>query len=196
MSSISSHHTGSSYFVDCLHVYLRSRPSGTRCIWYSAVLSLPQGQVHLQSISLSVSPKNRHLLSFASFQEREFQRIQKLNVNNHRRHIISSCRHPLTFSYSPSILITCQMLIWLTTLYIQPYCNLNQVIKRAVISLVHPVADHCDTLVREQTGTRSLLQKWHFMISTATLLLPFDRVIVLNNVIQQLFHLCKRSISL
>jgi len=67
------------------------------------------------------------------------------------------------------------MLIWLTTPCIQPYCNFNQVIKRAVISLVHPFTDHCDTLVIDKMGTRGLLQKLRFVVSAATtVLLPFN----------------------
>lgn len=91
---------------------------------------------------------SKRMLSFlCNFKEKQFKNIQKIILNNHRRNIISCCRHPLSFSYSFSILITCQMLIWLTTPCIQLYCNFNQVIKRAVISLVRPFTDHCDTLV-------------------------------------------------
>lgn len=91
------------------------------------------------------------------------------------------------------------MLIWLTTPCIQPYCIFNQVIKRAIISLMHPLTDHCSTLVIDKRGTRVLLQKLCIMLSTATtfyFLSTCKNVIVLNSLVQQPFHLCTEGLSI
>lgn len=126
--------------------------------------------------------KHMHI-SVVSFKEKQFKNIQKINWNNHRENIISCCKD-IHLSSDILFLFLCQMLIWLTHPCIQPYCNFNQVIKSAVISLVHPFTDHCDTLVIDKMNTRDLLLKLGIVVSTAITIFCLSvckSVIVLNN---------------
>lgn len=93
---------------------------------------------------------SKHMLTFLyNFKEKKnnSKNSEYKFKKSQEKHNFQLQRHPLSFSYSFSILIMCQMLIWLTAPCIQPFCNFNQVIKRAVISLVHLFTDHCNTLV-------------------------------------------------